>query len=372
MPFKDGFRYANVFIHEIGHALGLKHPFNNPSPSGKKATPPYLQGDENNATWTQMSYSGEKSSYEFSPLDIAALQYLYGVESTTNSQDNVYVYSEVKPNFIWDGAGVDTINASSSSQPVTIFLSPGYHGFNGLTKKYELITSPGQITINFGTLIENLVGSKFSDVLTGNDLNNFLTGGAGSDVINGGVGIDTAIYEINRSDATITKTIGSQSVGSEFVLGSAWKIMSDGDIDSLKNVERLKFKDSSVALDVDGNAGKTVKLLSALLGVEGSSNLAYVGAGLSALDNGMSYESLMQAGLEFVLGSAPSSSAVIDLFYKNLVGSRAPESILKEYSALLDDGSLTSSGLGIQVAEHSLNVFNINLVGLAETGIEYI
>ena len=50
----------------------------------------------------------------------------------------------------------------------------------------------------------------------------------------------------------------------------------------------------------------------------------------------------MAAGLEFVLGSEPSSSDVINLFYKNLVGTNAPESILSEYTELLDQGSLTS------------------------------
>ena len=372
IPTKDSFRYANVFIHEIGHALGLKHPFGDPSPSGKIATPPYLQGEENNAMWTQMSYSGGKNSYEFSPLDIAALQYLYGVESTTNSQNNVYVYSEKKPNFIWDGAGIDTIDASSSSQPVTIFLSPGYHGFNGLTKKYELITSPGQITVNFGTLIENLVGSNFSDVLTGNYLNNSLTGGKGSDVMDGGIGVDTAIYDINRADALLSKFIDYQSGGSEIILGSAWNVSSGGEADTLRNIERINFKDSNVAVDLEGNAGKTVKLLSALLGAEGSLNPAYVGVGLSALDSGMSYGALMKAGLDFVLGSNPSSSSVVSLFYENLVGSPAPESLLEKYSELLDNGELSSTDLGIAVADHSLTAANINLAGLSQTGIEYI
>ena len=86
----------------------------------------------------------------------------------------------------------------------------------------------------------------------------------------------------------------------------------------------------------------------------------------------MTYESLMAAGLEFVLGPEPPSTAVINLFYENIVGSNAPESILSEYKALLDEGSLTPSYLGIAVAEHSLNAVNINLVGLKETGVEYI
>ena len=362
IPTRDGFQYANVFIHEIGHALGLKHPFDDPSPSGKVATPPYLEGNENNAVWTQMSYSGSKKSYEFSALDISALQYVYGVASIANAGDTKYVYDETRSNFIWDGSGNDTIDASGSSQPVTIFLEPGFHGFKGLTKIYKPITSPGQITVNFGTEVENLIGSSFSDLLTGNNLDNILTGGRGNDLIDGMMGIDTAVYELDRGSAVITFSKD----------GDVWNVISESNIDSLKNIERLKFNDINVALDLDGNAGKTVKLLSALLGSEGVLNPYYISAGLKALDAGMTYESLMAAGLEFVLGPEPSSTAVINLFYENLVGSNTPESILSEYKALLDEGSLTPSYLGVAVAEHSLNAVNINLVGLKETGVEYI
>ena len=362
IPTRNDFQYANVFIHEIGHALGLKHPFEDPSPSGKVATPPYLVGDENNAAWTQMSYSGSNKSYEFSPLDIAALQYVYGVANTANAGDTRYVYDETRSNFIFDGFGNDTIDASNSSEPVTIFLEPGFHGFKGLTKIYKSITSSGQITVNFGTEVENMIGSNFSDLLTGNNLDNVLTGGRGSDNIDGMTGIDTAVYDLDRGLAVVTFSSDD----------NVWNVGSESDIDSLKNIERLKFNDINVALDLDGNAGNTVKLLSALLGSEGASNPHYIGAGLNALDAGMTYESLMAAGLEFVLGSDPSSSEVINLFYKNLVGTNAPESILNEYTALLDQGTLTSSHLGIAVAEHTLNAVNVNLVGLTETGVEYI
>ena len=277
-------------------------------------------------------------------------------------KNTIYAYDETRSNFIWDGSGNDTIDASDSAEPVTIFLEPGFHGFKGLTKIYKPITSPGQITVNFGTEIENLIGSNFSDLLTGNNLDNILTGGSGSDIIDGMTGIDTAVYELDRGSAVITFSKDDD----------LWNVISESNIDSLKNIERLKFNDVNVALDLDGNAGKTVKLLSALLGSEGASNPYYISAGLNTLDAGMTYESLMKLGLEFVLGSEPSSTAVINLFYENLVGSSAPESILSEYKALLDEGSLTPSYLGIAVAEHSLNAVNINLVGLKETGVEYI
>jgi len=39
---------------------------------------------------------------------------------------------------------------------------------------------------------------------------------------------------------------------------------------------------------------------------------------------------------------------------------------------MLDSGSMTPTALGIAVADHSLNATNIDLVGLALTGFEYI
>ena len=66
---------------------------------------------------------GSKKSYEFSALDISALQFVYGVASIANAGDTNYVYDETRSNFIWDGSGNDTIDASSSSESVTIFLS---------------------------------------------------------------------------------------------------------------------------------------------------------------------------------------------------------------------------------------------------------
>ncbi|MBV5345599.1 MAG: hypothetical protein JZU63_08800, partial [Rhodoferax sp.] len=69
-------------------------------------------------------------------------------------------------NLIWDGAGVDVIDAASVGQAVTIYLTPGYWGYVG-TAQASTITSAGQVTVNFGTTIENLIGSAFNDHLYG-------------------------------------------------------------------------------------------------------------------------------------------------------------------------------------------------------------
>jgi Ca2+-binding RTX toxin-like protein len=77
-------------------------------------------------------------------------------------------------------------------------------------------------------------------------------------------------------------------------------------------------------------------------------------------------------GNDVVFGSNPSGASVVDLLYKNLVGSSAPQSVIDEYGGMLDNGSMTATELGIAVADHSLNATNIDLVGLAQTGVEYI
>ena len=372
VPSEDDYWYASVFVHEIGHAIGLKHPFDEPNVSGGIASPPYLEGNEDNVVWTLMSYTGSTKKMEYSPLDIAALQYLYGVSTTTRTGNDTYTYDANEPNFIWDGAGIDTIDASSSPESVTIFLKPGFHGFKGLTKKYELITAPGQVTVNFGTEIENLIGSNYTDVLTGNGLANVLTGGKGSDVIDGDSGIDIAVYAANFNEVTLANFVDYGSSGENIQLKTSWNINQGNETDTLKNIERLKFNDKYIALDLDGNAGKTVKFLAALLGKESATNKEYVGAGLKLLDGGMSYEALMDLGIEFLLGANPTGSSVVDLLYKNVVGEQAPQSILDEYGATIDNGSMTAAALGVAVADHELNSMNINLVGLAQTGVEYI
>ena len=85
--------------------------------------------------------------------------------------------------------------------------------FQGLTQQSELITSPGQITVNFNFEIENLIGSNFSDVLTGNELNNSLIGGKGDNKIDGDSGIDIAVYAANFNEVTLTNFVDYGSSG---------------------------------------------------------------------------------------------------------------------------------------------------------------
>ena len=141
---------------------------------------------------------------------------------------------------------------------------------------------------------------------------------------------------------------------------------------SATDIERVAFSDKSLAYDIDGNAGKTVKLLGALAGKEAATNSSFVGEGLKLLDAGMSYEQLMDLAVNAILGANPKGSDVVALLYKNAAGSEAPQAILDEYGVLIDSGATTASQLAMSVAEHSINATNLDLVGLAQNGVEYV
>lgn len=205
-------------------------------------------------------------------------------------------------------------------------------------------------------------GTAGNDSLAGGTSNDTLSGLGGNDSLDGGAGIDTAVfigaragYSVSRSGSTIA-TVTSSAEGS----------------DTLTNMERLKFSDMSVALDLTGNAGTTAKILGAVFGPEGLANRQYVGIGLQLLDAGMSYAALMQAALAAKLGASASNTAVVNLLYTNVIGSAPGAADLALYKGLLDSGAMTQASLGVLAADTTFNTTRINLTGLAGTGIEYL
>ena len=86
----------------------------------------------------------------------------------------------------------------------------------------------------------------------------------------------------------------------------------------------------------------------------------------------MSYDSLMKLAIDSVFGPNIVGASVVGALYQNLTGSEAPQLILDQYGDMLDSGSMTYSDFGIAAAETSLNTSNIDLVGLTQTGVEYI
>jgi Ca2+-binding RTX toxin-like protein len=314
------------------------------------------------------------------PLDIAALQYLYGA-APTNTGNTSYDLSTAEFqgfNAIWDAGGNDTLDASHLAHAVTLDLHQGATSDIGATINAMAKTASGvtlntaytsTLSIASGAIIENAVGSAFNDRITGNDFANFIAGGAGSDrlegrggddLLDGGTGIDTAVVDGARASYGIGKS------------GASYQVWGPTGLDTLTNVERVAFTDAKIALDLDGNAGMAAKLLGVVLGASYVHDASTMGIVIGALDAGASAEAVLHAGLELRLGHAPTNEAVVALLLTNLTDAPAWPQAVATYADVLDSGAYTQTSLAMAAANHQINMDHIGLVGLAASGVEYI
>ena len=175
LPEAGSFAYY-VLVHEIGHALGLEHPFEDIiAPIGT-----------DNTRYSVMSYtdgfSEDSEPMTVMPYDVLALQYLYGANTSQNSGDTTYDvtdYEEDSIQSIWDAGGTDTIDLSN-------LTSPG--DWNGTRSEHsvdmnELIDLGAKIFLSGDMNLENAIGSSFADRITGTNTANTISAGAGNDVI---------------------------------------------------------------------------------------------------------------------------------------------------------------------------------------------
>jgi hypothetical protein len=206
-----------------------------------------------------------------------------------------------------------------------------------------------------------LTGGSSDDLLFGSGSGETFTGFAGNDTVNGGGGIDTLDFSGPRANYTITATQTGFSVHDN--------VGTDG-TDTLTGVERLHFTDENTALDLNGNAGFTAKLLGAVFGSEAiAEHPDYMGIGIYLLDIGLSQTALAQKALNVVLPGA-TSTELVTLLYDNLFGTPPPADELALFVGLLD-GGLSQASLVVIAANSTFNQANIDLVGLTQTGVEY-
>ena len=206
------------------------------------------------------------------------------------------------------------------------------------------------------------IGTSGNDVLYSSASKKYIRGESGDDQLNGLTGkIDTAVYYGSRNDFSIIKNNTTQT------------IVADNNglegRDTLLDIERISFSDFSIAFDFDGNAGTTSKILGAVFGKDSTSNKNYVGIGLHFLDAGWTYDNL--AGLALDAAGAKTNDQIVSLLWTNVIGTKPTAADKQPFIALLENG-MSTGALAQLAADSSFNTTNINLVGLAQTGIEYI
>ena len=230
-----------------------------------------------------------------------------------------------------------------------------------IDKVYKIKATIGDDLIQANSSDNEILGLAGNDVINAGGGNDIIDAGEGDNIIDGGDGVDLVIQTETRSNAQLSVNEGSITITSTLRTTT----------DTLKDVERVEFPDEKLAFDLDGNAGITAKILGAFLGPSGIGRADLVGVGLDLLDGGTTYEEFLQAALDAVFGSNPSGANLVNHFYGTLTGQSAPQSLIDQYGSLIDNGSLSPVSLAMQVAENELNLQNIDLVGLATTGVEY-
>jgi uncharacterized delta-60 repeat protein len=340
---------AGNLVHGLGHALGLKE----------------IDGSMELLT----SAMNLDTTISFSDLDIAALQYLYGPNSNVRSGNDTYTINASTSNFIWDGAGSDTLSAAGQKLDATLYLAPGEWGYLG--SRGNAITDAGQVTVNYGSLIENAVGGDGNDKITGTSASNKLSGGlgndrlqgmGGSDTLDGGAGLDVAVYGLRRADYQVSSNAdGTRSVRALF----------EGGTDTLRNVERIQFGDANVA--IDEGAAQVFRLYQASFGRP--SDASGMGYWLHAADEGMSLKSmatLFMSSNEFIqlYGKAPTAATFITKLYTNVLHRTPDAGGLAWWQDMLDNKGMAYTEALLNFADSAEN--HVALVGQIDSGIAYI
>jgi len=352
VPGQEGYY---VLLHELAHALGLQHPLAESDTSGATVLLNTFSSI-NNTVMLDVAAAAAGGSWPtwFGSFDLQALRYLYGTRSYATGNDTYSVKDATKNMTIVDDGGTDTLDASTVSVSVSIDLRGGKSSSIGMdtdgTSKFN------NVAIATGSLIENVIGSPYDDVIIGNAQNNLVTFMGGNDIVDGQGGVDTIRLWNNSSEFKVSKDSAT----------GYWNVEAANNTSGgmeLQNTERLIFTDKSWALDTGDteSAGRTAKILGAVFGKEGLSNMVYRGIGLFYFDYGMSYEALTLLALDARVGSGASKETVAQLLQANVPG------------LVVNTGAYASTtAMAMYAQESALNKTMVDVVGLATAGMPYL
>ena len=206
---------GSTIMHELGHGMGLGHThdtgFGSKVMDGVTSSfGDYGRANLNQGVYTVMSYNdgfteqngtlsstaGFGANTGLGALDIAALQNMYGANTSTATGNNPYTLTGENKNgvgyeAIWDAGGIDEIvytgprAATINLNDATLTYAAGGGGFiSSVDGRME------GFTIAAGVVIENATTGNGADFVTGNDVANTINTNGGNDTVWGAGGID--------------------------------------------------------------------------------------------------------------------------------------------------------------------------------------
>lgn len=314
-----------TLIHEIGHVLGLKHPFESP----------VIAAGYDNVRFTVLSYSGPGAVVTFTGtantiqstvvdaqpitpmvLDIAAVQAIYGAETTTAAGDTSYGFDPdaAVVQSVYDAGGIDTFDFSAFTRPVLLDLTPGAYSSIGqfsaaaqiaywtaqfpnfgsfittvISEQANLFTWTDNLGIALNTTIENAIGGSAADRLSGNSVANALSGGGGDDVLIGLAGNDTldggtgADRLIGGEGDDLYRVDGQSDLVFEAADGGIDRVEASASFYLYANIEQLFLLDQRTGNDLFGVGNDLDNLMH---GNSGANLLIGLGGGDDLFGNG--------------------------------------------------------------------------------------
>lgn len=350
-PMEPGSYGFLVLLHEVGHALGLKHPFDGSI---------VLPATQDNWQNTVMSYTHTgPTPAGIQPLDAAAIAYVYGTEAgqpgwATGARydaasDSVVMTGDGGADTIWGtgrrsiahaGGGNDTLLGGRGDEQ--LFGEDGDDRIHGREGANLLDGGAGNDILTAGSRRDTLLGGTGDDVLYGGGGDDWLAGGAGLNAVAGGSGIDTIAMEAGRLSSAITRVAEfNLRVNGNPITAFSGTIADAGETTVFHEVENFAFLDGRLVFASSDPVMQVYRLYQGALGrapdpigLNGWAADLQAGTGLSAVAS--AFVGSAEFGLRF---GAPDSSGFLDLAYQNVLGRAADPDGAAHWTSLLSGGA---------------------------------